>query len=310
MYRKIYIAGHTGLVGSAVLRLLESERDTEIVTVPHGAMDLRDTERVLDWFSREQPTHVVMCAGRVGGILANSQGQFDFMFDNALMGLNVAKGSMIGGAERVVYLGSSCVYPRDTIQPIREESFLSGVLEATNRGYAAGKIASIEAFRAAREQYGLDAYCLMPCNLYGPGDNYDAEGSHVIPGLIRRIHEAKLNRDPSVTVWGSGKALREFMWVGDLATAIKTVLLSEGIGMPFMMNVGSGEELTIESLAYMICEAEGYGGTLEFDKSKPDGTPRKILDSTLIGELGWEPMVGLEMGLRAAYRDFLKRYGG
>lgn len=299
---RIYVAGHRGLVGSAVVRALLTEGYTNVLQRSRAELDLTRQAEVERFFETERPQYVVLAAARVGGIHANNTRRGEFIYENLAIETHVIHAAWRTGVKRLVFLGSSCIYPRDCPQPMREEHLLTGPLEQTNEPYAVAKIAGVKLCEAYNAQYGTDYVTLMPTNLYGIHDNFDLEGSHVIPALLRKAHEAKLAGRPSLTVWGSGRPRREFLYVDDLARAVLFVLRREGL--PSMLNVGSGEEVTIEELARTICRVVGYRGRLEFDASKPDGTPRKLLDSSRLRSLGWHPEVDLEEGLRATYRWF------
>jgi GDP-L-fucose synthase len=303
---KIYLAGHTGLVGSALLRALAKGNFKNVITRSHDELDLRRQYDVWSFFQREQPEYVFLAAARVGGIVANDEFPADFITDNLQIQTNVISAASRWHTRKLLFLGSSCIYPRNCPQPIREEYLMTGPLEPTNSAYAVAKIAGIEMCRAYRKQYGFDAIAVMPTNLYGPNDNYDPEGSHVIPGLIRRFHEAKITGAPSVTCWGTGFVRREFLFSDDLAQACRTLMHS--YSGHDLINIGSGEDLAINLLADLIRRTVGYEGEVRWDCSKPDGTPRKLLDSSRLRNVtGWRPLVGLEQGLGIAYKDFLGR---
>jgi GDP-L-fucose synthase len=302
--KRIWIAGHTGLVGGAMLRRLQSE-SCEILTASRAALDLRDQAAVAAWMEAHRPDMIVLAAARVGGILANAARPADFLYDNMMIAANV-----IGQARRLrtgklLFLGSSCIYPRLAAQPIKEAALLTGTLEPTNEAYAIAKIAGLKLCEAARKQDGLDFISAMPCNLYGPGDRYDEKGSHVIPALIMKMHRAKMEHAPYVTLWGSGAPLREFLFAGDLADALTLLLKSYSAAPP--VNIGSGQEVTIAQLAALVAEIVGYEGEIRFDPAKPNGTPRKLLDSARIEKLGWQAKTGLREGLKTAYLDYLSR---
>lgn len=317
MKRKVFVAGHRGLVGTATLRALESAPDQyEVLTRTHAELDLEDRQATFEFFRENKPEYVVVCAAKVGGILANSTFPVDFLHNNLRIQVNVFDAAHATGIERMIFLGSSCIYPRDCPQPIREEYLLTGPLESTNRAYALAKIAGVESCWAFNRQYGTKYLALMPTNMYGPGDNYHPEHSHVLPALIRRFHEAKTRNDRSVVVWGSGQPRREFMFSLDLGDAIKFLLelpdarfekLTDPAVIP-LLNVGIGEDITIRELAELVRMTVGYEGGLEFDASKPDGTPRKLLDVGRLNELGWHAKTQLEVGLKAAYEDYLNNY--
>ena len=300
---KIYVAGHRGMVGSAIVRTLRAAGHTAIVTRPSAELDLRDGAATRAFLAAEQPAYVVMAAARVGGIKANSTEPYDFLYDNLAMAANVIDGSRRAGVRKLLFLGSSCIYPKMAPQPIREESLLTGPLEVTNEAYAIAKIAGIKLCDHARAQYGCDFISAMPCNLYGTGDNFSLEHSHVLPAIIRKMHEAKLRGDASLRLWGTGTPLREFLHADDLAEAC--VLLLERYSQAGHINVGSGEELSIRQLAEQIAQVVGFTGRLEFDPSMPDGTPRKMMDVSRIRALGWKPRIALPEGIRSAYAWYL-----
>ena len=300
---KIYVAGHRGMVGSAIVRALRAAGHTAIVTRPSAELDLRDGAATRAFLAAEQPAYVVMAAARVGGIKANSTEPYDFLYDNLAMAANVIDGSRRAGVRKLLFLGSSCIYPKMAPQPIREESLLTGPLEVTNEAYAIAKIAGIKLCDHARAQYGCDFISAMPCNLYGTGDNFSLEHSHVLPAIIRKMHEAKLRGDASLRLWGTGTPLREFLHADDLAEAC--LLLLERYSQAGHINVGSGEELSIRQLAEQIAQVVGFTGRLEFDPSMPDGTPRKMMDVSRIRALGWKPRIALPEGIRSAYAWYL-----
>jgi GDP-L-fucose synthase len=300
---KIYVAGHRGMVGSAIVRALRAVGHTAVVTRTSAELDLRDGAATRAFLAAEQPATVVMAAARVGGIKANSTEPYDFLYDNLAMAANVIDGSHRAGVRKLLFLGSSCIYPKMAPQPIREESLLTGPLEVTNEAYAIAKIAGIKLCDHARAQYGRDFISAMPCNLYGTGDNFSLENSHVLPALIRKMHEAKLRGDASLRLWGTGTPLREFLHADDLAEAC--LLLLERYSQAGHINVGSGEELSIRQLADQIAQVVGFTGRLEFDPSMPDGTPRKLMDVSRIRALGWKPRIALTEGIRGAYAWYL-----
>ncbi len=311
---KIYIAGHRGLVGSALMRNLQSRGYDNLLTRSHAELDLTDQSAVNAFFRAEKPDYVFLAAAKVGGIHANNSYPAEFIRDNLAIQTNVIHAAYENGVKRLLFLGSSCIYPRDCPQPMKEEHLLTGPLESTNRPYAVAKIAGIEMCWSYNRQYGTRYLAVMPTNLYGPGDNYHPENSHVIPGLIRRFHEAKERGEERVTVWGTGTPRREFLYSDDMADACiylmslpdekYTVYLTEESAP--LINIGSGEELTIRQLAEAVARTVGFDGILEFDPGKPDGTPRKLLDLSRLSSLGWKPSISLEQGLRRAYRDFLE----
>jgi GDP-L-fucose synthase len=297
---RTYVAGHRGLVGGAVLRHLQAQGFTDLVTRTSGELDLRDPAAVEAFFAEQRPATVVMAAAKVGGILANSTYPADFLSDNLRIQVNVLDAAARYGATKLLFLGSSCIYPKFAPQPIREDSLLTGPLEETNDAYAIAKISGVLQGQALRRQYGLHYISAMPTNLYGPGDNFHPTGSHVLPSLIRRFDEAARTGAPSVTVWGTGTPRREFLHVDDLARAC--VHLLENYDEPEPINVGVGEDLSIRELAELVAEIVGYQGELVFDSTKPDGTPRKLLDVGKIHSLGWKAQVGLRDGLTETYR--------
>lgn len=313
---KVYVAGHRGLAGSALMRRLEREGCATIITRPHGVLDLTDREGVLGLFSQERPEYVFLAAAKVGGILANNTRPAEFIYDNLAIQTNVIQAAHEFGVKRLLFLGSSCIYPRDCPQPIREEYMLTGPLESTNRAYAVAKIAGIEMCWAFNRQHGTGFLAAMPTNLYGPGDNYDLASSHVLPALIRKVHEAKQSGGRKLTVWGTGKPLREFLFSDDMADACVFLLnlpeekfhgLTGNPEVAPLVNVGSGSDLSIGELAGKVCAVLGFEGEIVFDASKPDGTPRKLMDSSKLFSYGWRPKVSLEEGIRIAYADFRSR---
>ena len=291
------------MVGSAIVRALRTAGHTNMVTRTSAELDLRDGAATRAFLAKEKPAYVVMAAARVGGIKANSTEPYDFLYDNLAMAANVIDGSRRAGVRKLLFLGSSCIYPKLAPQPIREESLLTGPLEVTNEAYAIAKIAGIKLCDHARAQYGSDFISAMPCNLYGTGDNFSLENSHVLPALIRKMHEAKLRGDTSLRLWGTGTPLREFLHADDLAEAC--VLLLERYSQAGHINVGSGEELSIRQLAEKVAQVVGFTGRLEFDPSMPDGTPRKLMDVSRIRALGWKPRHSLPEGIRSAYAWYL-----
>ena len=293
---KIYIAGHRGMVGSALMRRFEAAGYSTLLTATHAQLDLRDQGAVRAFFGAQRPDVVVLAAARVGGILANSTRPAEFLYDNLMIGTNVIHAAQEVGVRKLLNLGSSCIYPRLAPQPLKEESLLTGPLEETNRAYAVAKIAAIELCDHFRAQYGSDFISAMPTNLYGPGDNFDLNSSHVMPALMRKMVEAKEKGSVAVEVWGSGRPLREFLHVDDLAQAC--LFLLENVSRPGPINVGTGEDLSIRALAELMAELVGYGGELEFDASKPDGTPRKLLDVSLLRSLGWSASIPLRQGVQ------------
>ncbi len=302
---RIFVAGHRGLVGSAVHRALLDEGAEPIVRT-RNELDLLDSGAVRSFFAREKPNAVVLAAAKVGGIQANNLYRWDFIFENLTLETNIIASALASGVERLVFLGSSCIYPKMAPQPIREDSLLTGPLESTNEPYAVAKIAGVKLVEAANAQHGRRWISLMPTNLYGPGDNFDLETSHVLAALIRKFHDAKLRRDAGkpaiVRLWGTGSALREFLYVDDMAQAVIHVLRSSDIGM---LNVGFGEDISVRELAALVAEIVGFAGSVEWDSSRPDGTPRKLLDSSRARASGWRPRVELRDGIRRTYEWFL-----
>ena len=299
---RIYVAGHLGLAGSAILARLRSEGFEHIATRPHAELDLTDPYKVGRFFRDEAPEYVFLAAAKVGGILANSTHPADFIRDNLLIQTNVIDAAYRHRARKLLFLGSSCIYPREARQPITEQELLAGPLEPTNEWYAVAKIAGIKMAQAYRRQYGFSVISLMPTNLYGPGDNFDLRTSHVLAALVRKFHEAKVSGAPELCVWGTGKPRREFLYVDDLADA--AYFLMSNYDSEDIINVGTGRDLTVAELAAMIAEVTGYEGQIVFDPSKPDGTPRKLLDVSRAKSLGWRFRTGLREGLRRTYQWF------
>lgn len=299
---RIYVAGHRGLVGSAIVRALEKAGYRNLIVRARAELDLRDQRSVRAFFEKERPKYVFLAAAKVGGILANKTYPADFIRENLAVKLNVLEATHASGVKKLLYLGSSCIYPKHAPQPIAEEALLSGPLEETNKAYAIAKIAGIIMCQSFNAQYGTNYIAAMPTNLYGPNDNYDLETSHVLPALLRRFHEAKENKAPSVTLWGTGNAKREFLYVDDLANAC--LFLMDNYDESDVINVGTGEDLSIKELAEQIRRIVGYEGDILWDASKPDGTPRKLLDVSKLHALGWRHAVSLEEGLTKAYEWF------
>lgn len=300
---RIYVAGHRGMVGSALVRRLEKSGYHNLVTRSHAELDLTDQASVRSFMRSERPDYVFLAAAKVGGIHANNTYRADFIYDNLAIELNVIRGAFEAGVQRLLFLGSSCIYPRDCSQPIKEDSLLTGPLEQTNEPYAIAKIAGIKLCDAFNHQYGTRYASVMPTNLYGPNDNYDLQNSHVLPALIRKAHEAKVSGASQMLVWGSGKPMREFLHVDDMADAC-VFLMENGVGEG-LFNVGTGTDVTIRELAETVARVVGFGGELVFDASKPDGTPRKLLDVSRMKAVGWQASIGLEDGIRLTYQDFL-----
>ena len=301
---KIYVAGHRGLVGAAIVRHLNKAGYSNLVTATSRELDLREQAAVRDFLAREKPEYVVLAAAKVGGILANDTYPAEFIYDNLMMEANVIDAAYRAGVQKLLFLGSTCIYPRMAPQPLKEEYLLTGPLEPTNEWYAVAKIAGIKLCQAYQRQYGARFISAMPTNLYGPGDDFDLEKSHVMPALIRKIHEAKLSGAPTVTVWGSGKPLREFLHVDDCAAAC--LFLMEQYEGNEIVNIGCGSDISIAELAALVKQAVVYPGDIVYDSSKPDGTPRKLVDTGRITSLGWKPEIGLEEGIRNAYEWFLE----
>ncbi len=300
---RIYIAGHRGLVGAAILRHLQAEGYSNFITATSRELDLREQSAVRAFFAEQRPDYVFLAAAKVGGILANDTYPAEFIYDNLMMEANIIDAAYRNGTKKLLFLGSTCIYPRLAPQPLKEDYLLSGPLEPTNEWYAVAKIAGIKLCQAYQRQYGARFISAMPTNLYGPGDNFDLEKSHVMPALIRKFHEAKVAKAPSVVVWGTGKPLREFLHVDDCARAC--VFLMEHYEGTDIVNIGTGSDIPIGELAGLVKKAVGYTGEIVFDSSKPDGTPRKLVDVGRITALGWKPEIGLEEGIRNAYEWFL-----
>jgi GDP-L-fucose synthase len=314
----IFVAGHNGMVGSAIVRRLKAEGYANLVRRSSAELDLRDQAAVAEFFASERPDYVFLAAARVGGIIANSTRKGEFLYDNLMIQTNVIHSAYTSGVRRLLFLGSTCIYPKLAPQPIKEEYLLTGALEPTNDAYAIAKIAGIAQCRSYNDQYGTRFLSVMPNNLYGPNDNFDLTSSHVLPALIRKLHEAKVGGADSVTVWGSGSPLREFMQVDDLAAASLFLMnqsedsyssLLTYAPAPALINVGSGQEISIADLAGMIRGIVGFEGELVFDTSKPDGTPRKLADSSRLHALGWRHRINLEEGVRDAYRWYVETAG-
>lgn len=305
MSKRVFVAGHRGMVGQALMRRLKRE-NCAVLTARRDHVDLRRQTDVEHWMASQRPDVVFLAAAKVGGILANSTNPGDFLYDNLMIEANVIEAARQVGVEKLIFLGSSCIYPKHAPQPIHESALLTGPLEATNEWYAIAKITGIKLCQAYRRQYGCDFIAAQPTNLYGPVDNFDLETSHVVPALLRKAHEAKLHGDSDITVWGSGKPLREFLHVDDLADAL--VFLLKHYSKEEIVNVGSGDEVSIRELATLVCQAVGFNGELAFDASKPDGTPRKLVDTTRLHALGWLPRTGLREGLAETYNWFCAKH--
>ncbi len=299
---KIYVAGHNGMVGSSITRKLLAEGYSNIITRPSAELDLRNQQSVNDFFSISKPAYVFLAAAKVGGILANSTYKADFIYDNLMIEANIIHAAYKNGVTKLLFLGSSCIYPKLAPQPLKEEYLLTGLLETTNEAYAIAKIAGIKLCEYFREQYACNFIAAMPTNLYGPNDNYDLQNSHVIPALIRKFHEAKIKNEPTVTIWGSGEPKREFLYVEDLAEACLHLMLHYNEKQ--FVNIGTGEDVTIKELAGLISDVVGYKGALVWDNTKPDGTPRKLMDVTKVNNLGWSYSTNLTEGLKKTYEFF------
>lgn len=296
---KIYVAGHRGLVGSAIMRCLEQNGYKNIITCTHQELDLRNQQAVQDFFVAEKPEYVFLAAAKVGGIWANNNAPADFMYDNLMISANVIRAAYEHQVKKLLFLGSSCIYPKMAPQPIKEEYLLTGSLEPTNEGYALAKISGMQLCKFYRRQYGCDFISAMPTNLYGINDNFDLNSSHVLPALIRKFHEAKVENKPEVVLWGTGKVLREFLYVDDLADAL--LHLMNNYSAESHVNIGTGEDLSIHDLALTVKKVVGYQGNIVYDSSKPDGTPRKLLDVSLLHSLGWHHQVELQEGIERVY---------
>jgi GDP-L-fucose synthase len=301
---KIYIAGHNGMVGSAINRKLLADGHTSFVMRSSTELDLKNQAGVLEFFEKEKPEYVFLAAAKVGGIVANNTFRAEFIYDNITLQNNIIHAAYLNGVKKLMFLGSSCIYPKLAPQPMREDALLTGLLEPTNEPYAIAKISGIKMCEAYRDQYACNFISVMPTNLYGTNDNYHLQDSHVLPALIRKFHEAKVNESPSVEIWGTGAPKREFLHADDLADAC-VFLMNHYDEKPFI-NIGSGEDISIKEVALLIKDIVGYSGNLVFDTTKPDGTPRKLMDVTRLHELGWKHKINLKDGLKAAYQDFLQ----
>ncbi|WP_276501742.1 GDP-L-fucose synthase [Terrimonas pollutisoli] len=301
---KIFVAGHRGMVGSAIVRKLQQDGFSNVVTRTSSEVDLCNQQAVNDFFATEKPEYVFLAAAKVGGIMANNIYRAEFLYNNLMIESNIIQASYVNGVKKLLFLGSSCIYPKLAPQPLDEEYLLTGLLEPTNEPYAIAKIAGIKLCEAYRDQYGCNFISAMPTNLYGQGDNYHPQNSHVIPALLRKFHEAKVNKADHVEIWGTGTPLREFMYVDDLADAC--FFLMEKYDGKLFINAGTGEEVSIKELASIVKEVTGYEGEIKFDTSKPDGTPRKLMDNTRLHAMGWTHKVSLKNGLAKAYQHFLK----
>lgn len=301
-HARIYVAGHRGMVGSAIVRKLESEGYNNLILRTSSELDLRDQKQTSDFFQSEKPDYVFLSAAKVGGIQANNIYRADFLYDNLMIEANIFKASFDTGVKKLLFLGSSCIYPKHAPQPLKEESLLTGTLEPTNEPYAIAKIAGIKLAEAYRDQHNCNYISAMPTNLYGPNDNYDLNNSHVLPALIRKFHTAKTEGHEFVEVWGTGSPLREFLHVDDLADAC--VFLMKHYNEKLFVNVGTGVDLSIKALAEMVCEIVGFGGELRWNTAKPDGTPRKLMDVSRLHELGWKHRIELRDGITAVYEEY------
>lgn len=302
---KVYIAGHRGMVGSAICRKLEKEGYSNLITKTSSELDLRDQAAVANFFEHEKPAFVFLAAAKVGGIIANNTYRADFLYENLQIQNNIIRSAYLNKVEKLLFLGSSCIYPKMAPQPLKEEYLLTGLLEPTNEPYAIAKIAGIKMCDAYRAQYGCNYISVMPTNLYGFNDNYHPQNSHVLPALIRRFHEAKVQKLPSVTIWGTGSPRREFLFADDLAEAC--YYLMNNYDEEGLVNIGTGEDMTIKDLAFLIKEIVGFKGEINFDTSKPDGTPRKLMDVTKLHNKGWKHTIELPEGVAMAYKDFLSK---
>lgn len=312
---KIYVAGHRGMVGSSIMRKLQAQGHKNIVVRTHAELDLTSQAAVNDFFALEKPDQVYLAAAKVGGIHANNTYPAEFIYENLMIQANIIHAAHMNGVQKLLFLGSSCIYPKAAAQPMSEDALLTSVLEPTNEPYAVAKIAGIKLCESYNRQYGRDYRSVMPTNLYGPGDNYHPENSHVIPALIRRFHEAKINNSPCVTIWGTGTPFREFLYVDDMATASIFVMQLDDATyqanthpMLSHINVGYGSDVTIREAAKTIASVVGYAGEIEFDTTKPDGTPKKLMDSRRLEKLGWKAKIDLAQGLALAYADFCQNH--
>ena len=304
---RIFVAGHKGLVGSSIVRGLKSQGYNHILTADRSEVDLVNQKEVNKWFKVHEPKYVFNAAAKVGGIIGNQNHKGEMIYQNLMIESNLIDAAYRNGCKKYLFLGSSCIYPKEPQLPITEDQLMTGKLEPTNDAYAVAKIAGIYLCKSYRQQYGFNAISAMPCNLYGPGDNYHPENSHVLPGLIRRFYEAKMNQSSTVTCWGDGSPLRQFLFTDDLANAC--IFLMNNYDDEDSINIGSGVEISIKTLAKTIADTIEYGGEIEWDTSKPNGTLRKVMDVSKIKNLGWTPQVSFEVGVKVSYGDFLKRYG-
>jgi len=300
--KRVWVAGHRGMVGSAIVRRLEQE-DCEVLTVGRDTVDLANQAQTSEWITENRPQAVFLAAAKVGGILANDTRPAEFLYENLMIESNIIDASYRAGVEKLLFLGSSCIYPKYAEQPIKEEALLTGSLEPTNEWYAIAKIAGVKLTQAYRKQYGCDFISAMPTNLYGPGDNFDLNSSHVLPALLRKAHEAKMRGENEITIWGTGTPRREFLHADDCADAL--VFLMKSYSHDGHVNVGSGEDISILELAVLICKIVGFEGDIKHDLSKPDGTPRKLMSAESLRTMGWKPSIHLDAGVKATYEDFL-----
>ena len=300
---KIYVAGHNGMAGSALVKKLRSAGYSNFLFRSSAELDLRKQEDVSRFFADEKPDYVFLAAAKVGGIYSNNKYRAEFLYDNLAIQSNVIHSSYVNKVKKLMFLGSSCIYPKMASQPLKEEYLLTGPLEPTNEPYAIAKIAGLKMCEAYRDQYGCNFISVMPTNLYGPNDNYHPENSHVLPALLRKFHEAKINNQPTVTVWGTGNALREFLHTDDFADAC--VFLMNSYNEKQFVNIGVGSDISIKDLALLIKKVTGYEGGIIFDTSKPDGTPRKLMDTSKLNSLGWQPQIDLEQGINSVYKDYV-----
>lgn len=303
---KIYIAGHRGMVGSAITRHLSNEGFSNLLLRTSKELDLRNQADVFSFFANEKPDYVFLAAAKVGGIVANNTYRADFIYENMAIQNNIIHAAYLQGVKKLMFLGSSCIYPKMAPQPLKEDYLLTGLLEPTNEPYAIAKIAGIKMCEAYRTQYGCDFISVMPTNLYGPNDNYDLQNSHVLPAMIRKFHEAKINQDKAVYLWGSGSPMREFLHADDLANAC--IFLMHNYSEAGFVNIGTGTDVTIKALAELVKKIVGFEGELVWDSSKPDGTPRKLMDVSKLHDLGWQHQIELEQGIALAYQDFLENH--
>lgn len=301
---KIYVAGHRGMVGSSIVRALQNQGYQQIIGKTSAELDLKNQQAVYDFFEKEKPEYVFLAAAKVGGIVANNTYRADFLFENLAIQNNIIHASYVHKVKKLMFLGSSCIYPKLAPQPLKETYLLTGPLEPTNEPYAIAKIAGIKMCEAYRDQYGCDFISVMPTNLYGPNDNYSLENSHVLPAMIRKFHEAKANNQPEITLWGTGTPMREFLHADDLASAC--LFLMESYSDKELVNVGTGEDVTIKELAQIVKEIVDYKGAIVWDTNRPDGTPRKLMDVSKLHALGWKHSIDLKEGIQLAYQDFLE----